>query len=73
MQALTLGLGEGLGECEQPIYVDAAFNLNQPNLDVLAEVSRAVYNQYALSIGYVSMSSGETDRENSAPQLSEHR
>lgn len=63
LQALTLGLGEGLGECEQPIYVDAAFNLNQPNLDVLAEISRAIYNQYALSIGYVSISSGETERE----------
>lgn len=63
LQTLTLGLGEGLGECEQAIYVDAAFNLNQPNLDVLAEVSRAIYSQSALSIGYVSIGSGESHRE----------
>lgn len=63
LQALSLGQGVGLGVCEQPILVDAAPTLNQPNLDVLAAVSRAIYACKPLVIGYVSVNSGETTRE----------
>lgn len=63
LQALSLGQGVGLGVCEQPILVDAAPTLNQPSLDVLAAISRAIYACRSLTIGYVSVSSGETTRE----------
>ena len=63
LQTLTLGQGLGLEACAQPILVDAAPTLNQPDLDTLAAVSRAIYAGKALSIAYVSISSGETTRE----------
>lgn len=63
LQTLTLGQGLGLEACEQPILVDATPTLNQPDLEILAAVSRAIYTGEALSIAYVSISSGETTRE----------
>lgn len=63
LQTLTLGQGVGLDACAQPILVDAAPTLNQPDLDILAAISRAIYAGRALSIRYVSISSGETSRE----------
>ena len=63
LQTLTLGQGLGLEACEQPFLVDAAPTLNQPDLEILAAVSRAIYAGEALSIAYVSISSGETTRE----------
>ncbi|QCG65906.1 transcriptional regulator [Pseudomonas veronii] len=63
LQTLTLGQGVGLEACAQPILVDAAPTLNQPNLETLAAMSRAIYAGKALSIAYVSISSGETFRE----------
>lgn len=63
LQTLTLGQGLGLEACAQPILVDAAPTLNQPDLDTLAAVSRAIYAGKALSVAYVSISSGETTRE----------
>ncbi len=63
LQALSLGQSIGLDTCQQPILVDAASNLNQPDLDILATVSRAIYASQPLSITYVSASSGEHKRE----------
>lgn len=63
LQALTLGQSMGLDACHQPILVDAASNLNQPDLDILATVSRAIYASQPLRITYVSVSSGEHKRE----------
>lgn len=63
LQALTLGQGIGMDICEQPILVNSAKALNQPNLDILATVSRAIYANKALMIEYVSASSGDATRE----------
>ncbi|BDM24925.1 WYL domain-containing protein [Pseudomonas sp. LRP2-20] len=63
LQALTLGQGVGFEACAQTIMVDAAPTLNQPDLETLASVSRAIYAGKALAIGYVSVSSGESSRE----------
>ncbi|MBV0934790.1 helix-turn-helix transcriptional regulator [Marinobacterium weihaiense] len=63
LQTLTLGQAAGQEPCEQPILVDAAPTLNQPSLDVLAVVSRAIYAAKAIRIRYVSVSSGESERE----------
>lgn len=62
LQTLTLGRGMGLEACEQAIVVDAAPTLNQPNLDILAAVSRAIYARKPLTISYVSINSGESTR-----------
>lgn len=63
LQALTLGQGVGMEACEQPILVETATALNQPELELLATVSRAIYASKPLRIGYVSISSGESSRE----------
>lgn len=63
LQALSLGQGVGLEPCAQAILVDAAHALNQPDLETLASVSRAIYASQALKIGYVSVASGEGIRE----------
>ena len=63
LQTLSLGQGIGLDVCKQPVLVDAVSSLNQPDLDMLAAVSRAIYGVKALLIDYVSISSGETSRE----------
>tara|TARA_R110001592_G_scaffold13740_2_gene62804 strand:- start:26056 stop:26952 length:897 start_codon:yes stop_codon:yes gene_type:complete len=63
LQTLSLGQGVGLESCSQTIQVDSATALNQPDLDILAAISRAVYAGHALCISYVSISSGETRRE----------
>ncbi len=63
LQTLTLGQGVGLEACEQAIVVDAAPTLNQPDLDILAAVSRAIYARKPLTISYVSINSGESARE----------
>src|SRR5690554_5660165 len=56
LQILALGQGMGLEACEQPILVDTAPTLNQPDLDILAMVSRAIYASKPLAVGYVSVS-----------------
>jgi len=63
LQTLTLGQGVGFEACAQVIVVDAAPTLNQPDLETLASVSRAIYGGKALRISYVSVSSGEASRE----------
>lgn len=63
LQTLSLGQGVGLEPCNQTIQVDSATALNQPDLDILAAVSRAIYAGQGLCISYVSISSGETRRE----------
>lgn len=63
LHTLTLGQGVGQEACAQPIVVDYAPTLNQPDLEVLAAVSRAIYASKPLAIGYVSASSGESARE----------
>ena len=63
LQALTLGQGVGLEACQQTILVDTAPTLSQPDLDILATVSRAIYAGKPLAISYVSINSGESTRE----------
>lgn len=63
LQALTLGQGVGLEACEQAIVVYTAPVLNQPDLDILAAVSRAIYARKPLTVSYVSINSGESTRE----------
>lgn len=63
LQTLSLGQAVGLEACQQAIQVDAAPSLNPPDLEVLATVSRAIYAGRALTIHYVSVTSGDQQRE----------
>ena len=63
LQALTLGQGVGLEACQQTILVDTAPTLSQPDLDILATVSRAIYARKPLTVSYVSINSGESTRQ----------
>lgn len=64
LTALTQGFGDGvrsagsaLVSCEFPVA------LNHPNLEILAQVTRAIHKGLAVEIVYSSFSSGDTQRE----------
>lgn len=64
LSTLAEGFGDGLKEnhgieliCESPTH------LNEPNLELLATLSRAVLNKQVLEITYRSLTSGETRRK----------
>lgn len=63
LQALTLGQARGFDPFEQSVVVEAANNLNAPDLDILAILSRAIYTGVALRAAYVSASNGDSVRE----------
>lgn len=64
LSALSKGFGDGLGgaasglvPCEYPAAI------NRPAIEVLAAVTRAIAGRRAVSVSYVSSSSGATERE----------
>ncbi|WP_305909710.1 WYL domain-containing protein [Methylomarinum sp. Ch1-1] len=66
-QALA-ALCHGLGDdhvCVQSALISAEVptQLNTPNLDILAEVSKAIYQQKILTVDYQSLSSGRSKRD----------
>ena len=61
---LTQGFGDGEPVRLNPwITSDAPSRLTQPDLDVLASVTRAIHQECPLAIEYHSITSGRTDRE----------
>ena len=64
LSALSLGFGdETVSENKPFISCETPSQLNNPDTDVLAILSRAIYNEKAVSIQYRSMSSGLSERE----------
>ncbi|MCD6007622.1 WYL domain-containing protein [Halomonas sp. IOP_31] len=64
LATLCQGHGDGfLGTLPTSVRCEMADQLNQPDLVLVAAVSEAVHKSCALSIRYVSLSSGETERE----------
>jgi len=68
LATLAKGFGDGLKDdlkADQgtDLLFETPTQLNQPKLDVLAQISRAITNQQAIEVGYRSLSSGETRRE----------
>lgn len=64
MAALCQGLGDDFVGTHQPLVAaEMPAQLNLPQLDVLAVVSRAIYQKRALYIGYRSLNSGLSERE----------
>ena len=59
---LRSGLGDGLPH-PQGLPTAAVECLSQPKLAELAVVTRAIYRRQVLEVTYVSLSSGETDRQ----------
>lgn len=61
---LTQGFGDGEPMRLDPwVPCEAPARLTQPDLDVLASVTRAIHQQCPLAIHYHSLSSGRTERE----------
>ena len=64
LAALLYGFGDDLVATNHSFAIaEAPTHLNLPACDVLAFVTRAIYNQQAIAINYRSLSSGLTQRE----------
>lgn len=64
LATLSQGYGDGFtGKVKPPLACEAPYHLNKPSLSIVAKVTEAIHKGKALSITYVSLSSGETTRE----------
>ena len=64
LSALSLGFGDEIVSDQKPfVSCETPSQLSKPNLDVLAVLTRAIYDKTAVSIEYRSLSSGFTQRE----------
>lgn len=64
LSALTSGFGDGERSSEGAVIPhEVPARLNQPNLDVLAKVTRAIHGGYPLKLNYHSMKTGLVARE----------
>ena len=64
LATISQGYGDGFtGKVKPPLACEAPFHLNKPSLSIVVKVTEAIYKGKALSITYVSLSSGETTRE----------
>ena len=63
LSALALGFGDGVNGATQPLLpCESPTALNNPRMDVLAPVCRAIHAKRPVAIRYHSMSSGESER-----------
>ena len=64
LATISQGYGDGFtGKVKPPLACEAPYHLNKPSLSIVAKVTEAIHKGKALSITYVSLSSGETMRE----------
>lgn len=64
LSTLCQGHGDGfLGTLPTSVRCEMPHQLNQPDLGLIAAVSEAMHKQCALEVRYVSLSSGESERE----------
>ncbi len=64
LATISQGYGDGFtGKVKPPLACEAPYHLNKPGLSIVAKVTEAIHKGKALSITYVSLSSGETTRE----------
>jgi hypothetical protein len=64
LATISQGYGDGFtGKVKAPLACEAPYHLNKPSLSIVAKVTEAIHKGKALSISYVSLSSGETTRE----------
>ncbi|WP_439652717.1 WYL domain-containing protein [Proteus mirabilis] len=64
LATISQGYGDGFtGKVKPPLACEAPYHLNKPSLSIVAKVTEGIHKGKALSITYVSLSSGETTRE----------
>ncbi|EKO3618955.1 MULTISPECIES: WYL domain-containing protein [Vibrio] len=64
LATISQGYGDGFtGKVKPPLACEAPYHLNKPSLSIVAKVTEAIHKGKALSITYVSLSSGETTRQ----------
>lgn len=64
LATISQGYGDGFtGKVKPPLACEAPYHLSKPSLSIVAKVTEAIHKGKALSITYVSLSSGETTRE----------
>lgn len=64
LATISQGFGDGFtGKVKPPLACEAPYHLNKPSLSIVAKITEAIHKAKALSITYVSLSSGETARE----------
>ncbi|EKO3649359.1 WYL domain-containing protein [Vibrio metschnikovii] len=64
LATISQGYGDGFtGKVKPPLACEAPYHLNKPSLSIVAKVTEAIHKGKALSITYMSLSSGETTRE----------
>ncbi|MFN9476506.1 helix-turn-helix transcriptional regulator [Acidovorax sp.] len=64
LTALSQGFGQGLGDVLEPMLrCEFPVPLSQPNMQVLAPITRAIHQRKAVRLGYTSVESGRTERE----------
>ncbi|WP_349675109.1 WYL domain-containing protein [Cupriavidus sp. SK-3] len=61
---LTLGFGDGLNlKLRRAVHGESVHAIGKPRLDVVAEVTRAIYKSSAVEVSYLSLTSGASERE----------
>jgi hypothetical protein len=63
LTALSRGFGEGVEAADALVRCEVPFPLNQPDMRVLAAITRAIHRGRAVRITYHSVSSGTGERE----------
>ncbi|WP_108651983.1 WYL domain-containing protein [Dongshaea marina] len=63
LSTLSEGVSEGFHSGPTPVSISPSHHLNQPDLEILASVCRAIHFRQALRASYISLTSGETERE----------
>jgi len=64
MTALSQGFGEAASDKTKPLLLcEVPRVLSSPNIEILAQISRAIYRKKIIRIDYHSFSSGKTTRE----------
>ena len=64
LAALLYGFGDDFVSAENSLVpAEAPTELNFPNIDILAAITRAIHNEIPLEVTYLSLSSGSSKRE----------
>ncbi|HHF3186701.1 TPA: WYL domain-containing protein [Vibrio alginolyticus] len=64
LATISQGYGDGFtGKIKPTLACEAHYHVNKPSLSLVAKVTEAIYKRKALSVTYMSLSSGETKRE----------
>ena len=64
LSMLSQGFGDGLNHADEPLLpCELPVLFSRPSLDILAPVTRAIYQQKAVKLRYCSLTSGYSERE----------